>query len=365
MAAPLSRKYNSAIGNPPISIQAAAMYACVVAEAPCAPPRGDAAVDAAEFGRLFSSVHARVCRVLRGKDDEVRLALVCAFSEGHLLIEDVPGVGKTTLAKAMARSLGLRWHRVQCTPDLLPSDLTGSNVLDLVTHELKFRPGAVFANIVLADEINRASPKTQAALLEAMEERQVTVDHTTHPLSEPFLVIATQNPAEREGTFPLPTSELDRFLLRLHIGYPDKASAVEILKDQPSGSHVEELDIAIPAEQVKAMVQLSRSVHVAHALQGYMVDLAEATRTHPSVLTGLSQRAVLGLQRAARCLAASYWRDYVTPDDIKYLFGPISEHRLVTSRSLFSSQQNAKEVVEEVLASVPVPVPQATRASHA
>jgi MoxR-like ATPase len=342
-----------------------AMYSRVVSAAGATPRPGVGLVaDAAEFRRLFSAVHERVCQVLRGKDDEVRLALVCVFSEGHLLIEDVPGVGKTTLAKATARGLGLTWHRVQCTPDLLPSDLTGSNVLDRATHELRFRPGAVFTNIVLADEINRASPKTQAALLEAMEERQVTVDATTHRLPEPFLVIATQNPAEHEGTFPLPTSELDRFLLRLHLGYPDRASAVEILRDQPRDNHVNDLDVAVPGEQARAMVHFAPTVHVAQALRDYMVDLAEATRSHPSVLTGLSPRAILGLQRAARCLAASYGRDYVTPDDIKYLFGPVSEHRLVMSSGLFSSQHSAAAVVEEVLASVPVPIPQAARASH-
>ena len=199
------------------------------------PPAADEISGPEEFAEIFSAVHTQICSVLRGKSDEVRLALVCVFSEGHLLVEDVPGVGKTSLAKAIARSLGLSWQRVQFTPDLMPSDLTGSSIFNRATNEFVFRPGGVFSNILLADEINRASPKTQAALLEAMEERQVTVDGTTYFLPEPFVVIATQNPLEHEGTFPLPASELDRFLVRLHLGYPDKRSAVEILQDQTVG----------------------------------------------------------------------------------------------------------------------------------
>jgi MoxR-like ATPase len=312
---------------------------------------------AEEFAEIFAAVHRQICRVIRGKADEVRLALVCVFAEGHLLVEDVPGVGKTSLAKAIARSLGLTWNRIQFTPDLLPSDVTGASIFDRAANDFTFRPGGIFANILLADEINRASPKAQAALLEAMEERQVTVDTTTYPLPEPFVVIATQNPAEHEGTYPLPSSELDRFLLRLHIGYPDRRSAVEILQDQTSANHVESLNGLVPLDKVRAMVRFSANVRVATALQSYMVDLAEATRAHADVTIGLSPRAVLGLQRTSRCLAASYGRDYVLPEDIKALLAPVSEHRLVVSPELFFTGRNAADVVGDVLASVPVPVP--------
>ena len=319
---------------------------------------------AEEFAEIFSAVHRQICRVIRGKADEVRLALVCVFSEGHLLVEDVPGVGKTSLAKAIARSLGLSWHRVQFTPDLLPSDVTGSSIFDRAANDFRFRPGGVFANIVLADEINRASPKTQAALLEAMEERQVTVDTVTYPLPDPFVVIATQNPIEREGTYPLPASELDRFLVRLRLGYPDRRSAVEILRDQPSNHHIEQLDALLPLGTVRAMVAFSTAVHVAPVLQSYMVALAEATRGHPGVMIGMSPRAVLGLQRTSRCLAASLGRDYVVPDDIKGLLGPVGEHRLIVAPELVFSQRSPADVIADVLATVPVPVPRSGRGTH-
>jgi MoxR-like ATPase len=311
---------------------------------------------ATEFADIFAAVHNQICRVIKGKAEEVHLALVCVFSEGHLLVEDVPGVGKTTLAKAIARSLGLSWHRAQFTPDMLPSDVTGTSVFDRATSNFIFRPGSVFANILLADEINRASPKTQAALLEAMEERQVTVDTTTYALPEPFVVVATQNPVEHEGTYPLPASELDRFLLRLHVGYPDKAAALEMLQQQASVKP-EDLEALVPVDQVRAMARFSTAVHVGPALQSYMVDLAEATRAHPNVTLGLSPRAVLGLQRTSRCLAASRGRDYVVPDDIKALLRPVGEHRLVLSPDFAFSRHSAAHVISEVLTSVPVPLP--------
>jgi MoxR-like ATPase len=315
-----------------------------------------------EFADIFSAAQAQICQVVRGKTDEVRLALTCVLSEGHLLIEDVPGVGKTSLAKAIARTLGLSWNRVQFTPDLLPSDLTGSNIFDRTSNNFVFRPGSVFANIVLADEINRASPKSQAALLEAMEERQVTVDTTTYPLPEPFVVVATQNPVEHEGTFPLPVSELDRFLMRLHLGYPDKGSEIQILQDQPLGNHVDDLVALVPPDKVRAMGRFSATIYVGPAVRSYMVDLAEATRHHPGVAIGLSPRAVLGTQRASRCLAASFGRDYVAPDDVKAVLGPVGEHRLLLTPELAFSQKTAGDVVREVSASVPVPVLRAARA---
>jgi MoxR-like ATPase len=317
-----------------------------------------------EFAEIFAAAQNQICTVVRGKSDEIRLALVCVFSEGHLLVEDVPGVGKTTLAKAIARTLGLSWKRVQFTPDLMPSDLTGSSMFDRATNQFLFRPGGVFANILLADEINRASPKTQAALLEAMEERQVTVDGTTYPLPEPFVVIATQNPVDHEGTFPLPDSQLDRFLLRLHLGYPDSQSAVEILQDQPSASHVDNLQALVPLDKVRAMTRFSTTTYVAPELQSYLVELAEATRAHPEVVIGLSPRAVLGIQRASRCLAAASGREYVVPDDIKAMLAPVGEHRLVVSSELLFSQKSVADVVLEALASVAVPVPGAEKAAY-
>ena len=317
-----------------------------------------------EFAQVFAAAQSQICNVIRGKPDEIRLALVCVFSEGHLLVEDVPGVGKTTLAKAIARTLGLSWKRVQFTPDLMPSDLTGSSVFNRATNQFAFRPGGVFANILLADEINRASPKTQAALLEAMEERQVTVDGTTYRLPEPFVVIATQNPVEHDGTFPLPASQLDRFLLRLHLGYPDKQAAVEILQDQPSMNDVDSLQASLPADKVRGMTRFSAATHIAPALQSYLVDLAEATRSHPEVVIGLSPRAVLGVQRTSRCLAASLGRDYVVPDDIKAVLRPVGEHRLVVSSELLFNQKSAADVVGDALASVAVPVPDDARAAY-
>lgn len=310
-----------------------------------------------EFAAIFSTVHAQICAVVRGKAHEVHLALICVFSDGHLLVEDVPGVGKTSLAKAMARTLGLSWKRVQFTPDLLPSDLMGSSVFDRATGDFIFRPGSLFANILLADEINRASPKTQAALLEAMEERQVTVDGTTHALPQPFVVIATQNPVEHEGTFPLPVSELDRFLMCLHLGYPDKAAEIGILQDQLGRSQVDGLAALVPADKVRAMTRFSATTYIEPSLQAYLVELADATRRHPSVAIGLSTRAVLAAQRASRCLAGSNGRDYVAPDDIKAVLGPVGEHRLMLEPELAFGRMTAADVIGEALGSVPVPMP--------
>jgi MoxR-like ATPase len=307
------------------------------------------------FAAAFDVVHDRICQVIQGKEDAVRLALICVISEGHLLVEDVPGVGKTSLAKALARSLGLSWNRIQFTPDLLPSDVTGVSVFERATNTFTFRPGGIFANVLLGDEINRASPKTQAALLEAMEERQVTVDATTHLLPEPFVVIATQNPVEHEGTYPLPESQLDRFLLRIRMGYPARAAEIAMLDNQAMGSPVDNMEPAIDAETVAALIHLSQRVHIAPALKGYMVDLAAASRRHPALLLGMSPRSVLGLQRAVRALAASLGRDYVIPDDIKALFAPIVEHRLILLPEMALNQTTVPEVVSDLLRTVPVP----------
>jgi MoxR-like ATPase len=303
----------------------------------------------------FDAVIDNVAEVLQGKEEPTRLALVCLAAEGHLLLEDVPGVGKTSLAKALARSFDLEWRRIQFTPDLLPSDVTGASVYDRETGSFAFRAGGVFANVVLGDEINRASPKTQSALLEAMQEGQVTVDNVTHRLPSPFLVIATQNPVEHEGTYPLPESQLDRFLLRVRMGYPDRTAELDMLERPESRTAVDDLPAVAGPEAIPTLVALARQVHVASALKGYIVDLATATRHHPALSLGMSPRAALALQRAARALAASAGREYVIPDDIKYLASPVLEHRLVLSPEGVVTGVDIAEVVAEVLRSVPVP----------
>jgi MoxR-like ATPase len=308
------------------------------------------------FKDLFDALAAQLESVLRGKRRAVHLALVCMFSEGHLLIEDVPGVGKTSLAKAIARSIGGEWRRVQFTPDLLPSDVTGVSVWDRTRSDFEFRPGGVFANVVLADEINRASPKTQSALLESMEERQVTVDSTTYPLPRPFLVIATQNPVELEGTYPLPEAQLDRFLLRLQIGYPDRDAEIAIL-DAHGVDEVlpEALEPVTDAETIAWWTRELNRIHVATELQGYIVDLVEATRHHRDLMLGVSPRGALALQRASRALAASVGRAYVVPDDVKVLAAAVLGHRLVLSSEAMMRGVDPADVLASILDTVPVP----------
>ena len=309
------------------------------------------------FADGFEAIVDNVERVIQGKSEAIRLAVACLVAEGHLLIEDVPGVGKTSLAKALAASLGCTWQRIQFTPDLLPSDVTGVSVYSRANGSFEFRPGGVFANIVLGDEINRASPKTQSALLEAMQERQVTVDTTTYALPTPFMVIATQNPIEHEGTYPLPESQLDRFLMRIPMGYPDRAAEIEMLERHggTGALTIEELEPVTTTERVEAMAAAARAVHVAPGLKGYLVDLAEATRRHPSLALGISPRATLALQGAARSRAASVGRDYVVPDDVKVLAGPVLEHRLVPTPGAAIAGVAGSDVLAEVLDTVPVP----------
>ena len=298
--------------------------------------------------------------MIRGKRRAIHLALVCLFAEGHLLIEDVPGVGKTSLAKAIARSVGGTWRRIQFTPDLLPSDVTGVSVWNRTRGDFEFRPGGVFANVVLADEINRASPKTQSALLEAMEEQQVTIDAHTYALPSPFLVIATQNPVELEGTYPLPEAQLDRFLLRLRIGYPDRDAELAILDAQDTSAVApEELEPVTDAHVGRRRGRTALgAVHVAPELQGYIVDIVEASRHHRDLLLGVSPRGALGLQRAARALAASVGRSYVVPDDVKLLAPSVLEHRLVLSSEAMTRGVSAADVLASILDSVPVPAAQ-------
>ncbi len=321
-----------------------------------------AARRAFDFIGCFEGIVNNVERVIQGKDEAVRLALVCLVAEGHLLIEDVPGVGKTSLAKALATSLDLQWQRIQFTPDLLPSDVTGVNVYNRANGTFDFRPGGVFANIVLGDEINRASPKTQSALLEAMEEHQVTVDAKTYRLPAPFMVIATQNPIEHEGTYPLPESQLDRFLMRAHMGYPGRRAEITMLEAHGSDSVIGHLHPVADGHDVADMVSQARAVFVAPALKGYIVDLAAATRTHPSLALGMSPRAALALQRAARAWAAAQGRDYVTPDDVKSLARPVLSHRLALSPDAHVGGLGPEDALEEILASVPVPTGRSAQA---
>jgi MoxR-like ATPase len=309
------------------------------------------------FKETFDELSGQIESVIRGKRRAIHLALVCLFAEGHLLVEDVPGVGKTSLAKAIARSVGGTWRRIQFTPDLLPSDVTGVSVWNRTAGDFEFRPGGVFANVVLADEINRASPKTQSALLEAMEEQQVTIDAETYPLPSPFLVIATQNPVELEGTYPLPEAQLDRFLLRLRIGYPDREAELAILDAQDASAIApEDLEPITDAHTVARWSRELGRVHVAPELRGYIVDIVEASRHHRDLVLGVSPRGALGLQRAARALAASIGRSYVVPDDIKLLASSVLEHRLMLSSEAITRGVNATDVLASILESVSVPV---------
>ncbi len=307
------------------------------------------------FADLFDGIVQNVERVVQGKPEVVELALICLLAEGHLLIEDVPGVGKTSLAKALATSIDASWKRVQFTPDLLPSDVVGVTVWNRGKDAFEFRPGPVFSNIVLADEINRASPKTQAALLESMEERQVTIDGTTYPLRSPFVVMATQNPVEHEGTFPLPESQLDRFLMRLSIGYPGREAELAILDTHGGGSAIAQLVPVANLAQVKGMIDAVRTVHVAPPVKAYLVDLAIATRRHSAIALGMSPRATLSLLRAARGRAAAAGRNYVTPDDVKALAEPVLGHRLLLNPEAQLQGGSAARLLEEILATVPVP----------
>jgi MoxR-like ATPase len=308
------------------------------------------------FERQFAAIRTNVERVIQGKSHEIRLALATLIAEGHLLIEDVPGVGKTMLAKAMARSFDCSFRRIQFTPDLLPTDITGVNVFNQERGDFEFKPGAIFANIVLGDEINRASPKTQSALLESMEERQVTVDAVSYQLGVPFMVVATQNPIEHEGTYPLPEAQLDRFTMRLALGYPSAEAEAEILATHGTASTLEDISPVTDASGAARMIDVAREVYVAESLRRYIVDIAEATRRHPDVYLGASPRAAIMLLRATRAMAASEARDYAIPDDIKTLAVHVLAHRLIVSADAAMSGRNAETVLAETLDEVPVPV---------
>jgi MoxR-like ATPase len=307
------------------------------------------------FASLFDAITGNVARIVQGKKDAIDLAVSCLLAEGHLLIEDVPGVGKTSLAKAMALSVHCTWKRVQFTPDLLPADLVGVSIFQRSTESFVFQRGPLFANIVLADEINRASPKTQSALLEAMEERQVSADGASHVLPEPFMVIATQNPVEQEGTYRLPESQLDRFLMRLSLGYPDRDAELAIVQTHGTNTAIADLQAVVTTDEVMALIDAVRTVHLALTLQGYMVDLAEASRRHPALLLGLSPRATLQLSRATRARAASQGREYATPDDVKAVAEPVLSHRVMLRPDAMSRGVTGVSVIREIVSSVPVP----------
>jgi len=306
--------------------------------------------------KTAASVQENVQKVIVGKSDVIELALVAVLCEGHILIEDVPGIGKTTLARSLARSLGCTFRRIQFTPDLLPSDVTGISFFNQKTQEFEFRPGPVMSQVVLADEINRATPRTQSALLEAMQEQQITVDGETHRLPRPFLVIATQNPIELEGTFPLPEAQIDRFLLRLSLGYPtedeEHAMLLRFERDDP----LQELEPVTTPQALRALQHRVRETRVEESVRGYVVDVVRATREHPDIELGVSPRGTLALYRCTQALAAVRGRDYVLPDDVKYLAPSVLTHRIMISPTTRLRGRALTDILVDVIEGVPVPV---------
>nr|WP_028925706.1 AAA family ATPase [Pseudonocardia acaciae] len=308
-----------------------------------------------ELAAVTARITDNVQRVIAGKAEAIRIALVTLLSEGHLLVEDVPGVGKTSLAKALARSIDCAVSRIQFTPDLMPSDITGVSIYNRESTEFEFRPGPIFANVVIGDEINRGSPKTQSALLECMEERQVTVDGMTYPLGNPFLVVATQNPVEMEGTYALPEAQRDRFTARISIGYPDPTAELAMVDEHAAVDPLTMLSPVSDAHEVRAVLAAVRAIHIAPDLRRYAVDLASATRRMPEVRLGASPRATLHLVRAARAQAALAGRDYVIPDDLHAVATPVLAHRLVLTAESLTARRTAQDLVRTLLGRVPVP----------
>lgn len=304
---------------------------------------------------VASRIVDNVEKVIIGKREQVEQTVIALLCQGHVLIEDVPGVGKTMLAKSIARSLGCTFQRIQFTPDMLPSDVTGVSVFNQKTREFEFRPGPIMAQIVLTDEINRATPKTQSALLEAMEERQVTVDGVTYPLQKPFLVLATQNPIEYEGTFPLPEAQLDRFMLRISLGYPEPGDEIRMLDSQQRVHPVEMVRQVVSADELLQSQEAVKEVHIDNEIKEYIVELVNTSRKHPDTYLGASPRGSLALYKTAQAKAAVEGRDYVIPDDIKALAIPALAHRLIVSPAARIKNVDSRTVVQEILDSVPVP----------
>jgi MoxR-like ATPase len=317
--------------------------------------RGLSSPPVADVHTVAQRIVGNIERILVGKHDAVRTAMITLLAEGHLLVEDVPGVGKTSLAKALARSIDCTVTRIQFTPDLLPSDITGVSVFNRITGDFDFRPGPVFANVVVGDEINRASPKTQSALLECMEERQVTVDGHSYPLAGPFMVIATQNPVEMEGTYPLPEAQRDRFTARISLGYPDLAAEIAMVDEHAATDPFAALEPVSTAAEVGTLCQAVRLIHVSADLRRYVVEVVSATRRLDELRLGASPRATLQLMRASRAAAALAGRDFVVPDDVQTMAQPVLSHRLVLTAQAQVDQVSQEDVVRNVLAAVPVP----------
>jgi MoxR-like ATPase len=296
-----------------------------------------------------------VSRVIIGKQNEVRLIVLGFLCQGHILLEDVPGVGKTVMAKALAASIGARFKRIQFTPDMLPSDVTGVSIFNQRTHEFEFRPGPIFAQIVLTDEINRATPKTQAALLEAMEERQVTVDGETYPLGNPFLVMATQNPIEYEGTFPLPEAQLDRFIMRIHLGYPSPTEEITMLESQQHHHPLDDLQQVVSGDELVKAQAAVRNIYSNYDIKQYIINLVTTTRVHPDIYLGASPRGAIALLRTAQAQAALEGREYVIPDDVKMMAEVTLSHRIIVGPSARIKEISSRSIVQHIVASTLIP----------